>query len=90
VEVLDDQEWKVLEHFDNHKFRFAAVAVNAGVYTFGGQTAWDDDCECFKTTDDIQVLGKAEVANSANPGFQRSLMIVWFGLAVISLCEYFM
>jgi hypothetical protein len=57
VEVLSDGEWKVIESFDDHKFRFAAVSVDGLIYAFGGQAAWDDECQCFKTTDEIQILG---------------------------------
>jgi hypothetical protein len=57
VEVFQNNLWNLLDSFDNHKFRFAAVGVNGLIYAFGGQTAWDDDCECFRTTDDIQILG---------------------------------
>lgn len=57
VEVLSDDGWTVIESFDDHKFRFAAVSLDGVIYAFGGQTAWDDDCQCFKTTDDIQLLG---------------------------------
>lgn len=57
VEVLTDEGWRIIESFDDHKFRFAAVSVDGVIYAFGGQTAWDGDCQCFKTTDDIQLLG---------------------------------
>lgn len=60
VEVLEAGEWKVVDEFANHKFRFAAVGDDETgvIYAFGGQTEWDNDCECFKTTDDVQSFGE--------------------------------
>jgi hypothetical protein len=57
VESLEGDQWNLIESFDDHKFRFAAVDVDGIIYAFGGQDAWDDDCECFKTTSEIQILG---------------------------------
>ena len=67
VEVLDDGDWSVLDDFPNLKFRFAAVGVEkiGLIYAFGGQTAWDDSCKCFKTTDDVQVFGEGLGASAA-------------------------
>lgn len=81
VEVLENEQWSVLESFDDHKFRFAAVAVGPVIYTFGGQTAWNADCKCFKTTDDIQILGE-DVPSSGTvhlgaAGFHISLLTKW-------------
>jgi hypothetical protein len=39
VEVLENNQWAVIDNFDDHKFRFAAVGVNGLIYAFGGQTA---------------------------------------------------
>ena len=57
VESLEGDQWTLVEGFDDHKFRFAAVDVDGTIYAFGGQDAWDDDCECFATTAEIQILG---------------------------------
>jgi hypothetical protein len=59
VEVYETA-WKVVGNFRDHKFRFAAVGVEDRelIYTFGGQTAWDEGCKCFRTTKDILVFGE--------------------------------
>lgn len=60
VEILDhDGEWEIVSGFPNHKFRFAAISWNnTFIYAFGGQTAYDDACECFKTVNDVAVWGE--------------------------------
>lgn len=59
VEILEDgAKWEVVSGFPNHKFRFAPISWNKTlIYAFGGQTAYDNDCECFKTTNDVAVWG---------------------------------
>lgn len=90
VEVLSDGSWKVIEGFDDHKFRFAAVSVDGYIYAFGGQEAWDDDCACFKTTDEIQLLGDGVTsspttapADTGSRGQMLSILAVvaWTGVA---------
>jgi hypothetical protein len=89
VEVLSDGGWKVIESFDDHKFRFAAVNVDGLIYAFGGQAAWDDDCQCFKTTDDIQILGNgvtsAPTVTPTDGGNQGPSLIISAIAAVIGL-----
>jgi hypothetical protein len=81
VEVLSDGEWKVIEGFDDHKFRFAAVSVDGLIYAFGGQAAWDNECECFKTTDDIQLLGNgvtsAPTTAPKDDGCRGQMLSIW-------------
>ncbi|KAL3938696.1 MAG: hypothetical protein SGBAC_006451 [Bacillariaceae sp.] len=64
IEILNDGEtaWQVLEDFPEERFRFAAVGVEEDdvIYTFGGQVKFDEDCQCFKTTDKVFVYGKPE------------------------------
>lgn len=64
IEILNDGEtaWKVLKDFPEERFRFAAVGVEEDdvIYTFGGQVKFDEDCQCFKTTDKVFVYGKPE------------------------------
>jgi hypothetical protein len=87
VEVLSDGTWKKIEGFDDHKFRFAAVSVDGLIYAFGGQAAWDDECECFKTTDDIQILGEGVTSEPTtaptDDGCRGQMLSTWIvaGLA---------
>ena len=79
VESLEDDEWNLIQSFDDHKFRFAAVDVDGTIYAFGGQDGWDDDCECFATTTEIQVLGDgvtdAPAPSPTAAGFHASAML---------------
>ena len=60
VEVLDpalgtDANWIVFSDFKEDRFRFAAAAVPAlsRIYTFGGQKSFNEDCQCFATSDAV-------------------------------------
>jgi N-acetylneuraminic acid mutarotase len=54
---LADDVWTIVSGFPNHKFRFAAAAgVDGLIYAFGGQTAYDSGCQCFKTASDVQTF----------------------------------
>lgn len=60
VEIYHEgADWETLSGFPNHKFRFAAISWNKTfIYAFGGQTAYDNGCECFKTVNDVAVWGE--------------------------------
>lgn len=51
----DDAEWKIESDFIQFRFRSAvAVAEKLDtVYVFGGQLAYNADCKCYKTSNDI-------------------------------------
>ena len=55
IEILndDDSTWQVLATLPEHRFRFAAVVYKDTIYTFGGQMAFDAECNCLKTVDEI-------------------------------------
>lgn len=55
VEVLDGNKWTVLASLEEHRFRFAGVGFDATntFYTFGGQEAYQDDCQCFRASNQI-------------------------------------
>jgi hypothetical protein len=81
VQVLNDGGWSVIDGFDDHKFRFAAVSFDGLIYAFGGQAAWDDECQCFKTTDDIQLLGSgvtsAPTTAPKDDGWGGPILSIW-------------
>ncbi|KAG7341500.1 Kelch motif-containing protein [Nitzschia inconspicua] len=89
VEVLTDSGWKVIESFDDHKFRFAAVNVDGLIYAFGGQDAWDDGCQCFKTTDEIHLLGDGVTSSPtvapADGGLSGPTISLWAVSAVLGV-----
>ena len=60
-------DWTIIADFPNHKFRFAAIGltVTETIYAFGGQTEYDSECQCFKTSDEISVLKEMEEGSSA-------------------------
>ena len=55
IEVLndDDTTWQILTTLPEHRFRFAAVVYGDAIYTFGGQMAFDDACNCLKTVNEV-------------------------------------
>lgn len=55
VEQLNEanDKWDILTSLPHHRFRFAAAVYNNTVYTFGGQIAFQADCVCLKTTDEV-------------------------------------
>lgn len=57
------RNWTVLSDLPQHRFRMAAVAVDEinTVYAFGGQTGYDPDCRCFRTSDDIIVYKQTQI-----------------------------
>lgn len=82
VEVYENGEWKVISDFPNHKFRFAAAADSNGlIYAFGGQTAFDNDCQCFRTVNDVAVFGQV-VSSSAPAVFQSLVSLITVALFV--------
>lgn len=87
VEVLNhDDVWTVVKNFDDHKFRFAAAALDGVIYAFGGQDAWDDDCDCFKTTNEIQILGDGVTSAPApTPGSDASHVSAFSKMFVASV-----
>jgi N-acetylneuraminic acid mutarotase len=84
VEVFEKttNAWKVVTGFPEHKFRFAAVGVGETglIYAFGGQTAFDDDCQCFKTTDDVSMFGEG-----VSSGTIMSLSVLCSVVSVLSI-----
>jgi hypothetical protein len=72
-------EWKQASVFPNHRFRFAAVGYSGTelIYAFGGQTDYNDACECFKTTDTVTTFGNMDnvaiFGNSSTPSSSPSV-----------------
>ena len=78
VEMYDQANniWKIVSGFPDHKFRFAAAAgVDGLLYAFGGQTAHDTECQCFKTTSDVQVFGKSVGSSAASQAFSSFVVV---------------
>lgn len=72
VEVYDGRNWKVIYSLPNHKFRFAGVGVNDTIYTFGGQSAFEEGCQCYPTTKDVVAYVEVYGASGAS-----SAGLVW-------------
>ena len=55
VEVYENGEWSILSSLPEHRFRFAAIAwePSSTIYIFGGQVAYNDECQCFATTNQV-------------------------------------
>eukprot|EP00977_Amphora_coffeiformis_P021431 scaffold9322_cov168-Amphora_coffeaeformis.AAC.5 len=52
--------WETVSDLPLHRFRFPAVAEGNDIYSFGGQVAFDQECDCFDTTDTIIVYTEVE------------------------------
>ena len=48
-------KWSVVASIPNFRFRFSAAShvASGKIYTFGGQDAFDSDCNCFPTSDTV-------------------------------------
>lgn len=56
VEYFDGttNQWTEIQDLPGeNRFRFAAIAYGDTVYSFGGQLAFNDECQCFPNSDDI-------------------------------------
>ncbi|CAB9529293.1 leucine Rich Repeat [Seminavis robusta] len=55
VSVLEEMDtmWRSIDSLAVHRFRFAAAVHNDMIYSFGGQMAYDEECECLATTDEV-------------------------------------
>jgi hypothetical protein len=57
VEILhlDEGDWESLADLEFNRFRFAAASFKeeSKFYTFGGQSAYNDTCQCFDTTNEV-------------------------------------
>jgi hypothetical protein len=87
VEVYErssaQNDWKVVENFREHKFRFAAVGVEDKelIYAFGGQTAYEEGCKCFRTTKDVVVFGEGvSSGNSLSISVFTGLLVSILGM----------
>ena len=63
IEIYDPEEnqWEVLDKLPEHRFRFAAVGYDdiESIYVFGGQLAYQEDCQCFPASNEIVVLSES-------------------------------
>jgi hypothetical protein len=74
--------WEIASGFPNHKFRFAAAAgVDGLIYAFGGQSAHNTECQCFRTTKDVQVFGDPRRSHSSSPSVS---VVVTFGALIVA------
>ena len=81
VEVYHDEEWQILYSLPNHKFRFAGVSVNDTIYTFGGQSAFQEGCQCYPTTKDV--VAYVEDNGATTSGGSR-VGLLWMSVVSIS------
>lgn len=87
IEAWDGRgSWKIVSGFPNHKFRFAAAVSSAesAIYVFGGQTAYETRCECFKVTDEIAVWGEKGGASLALQSASTLLAIISSVVALVA------
>jgi hypothetical protein len=75
----DTNRWTEIQELPGkNRFRFAAIAYNGTIYSFGGQLDYNNDCNCFPNSDDI-ILYKEKfetVAASGASGIHSFCFIV--------------
>ena len=80
--VEADRTWVVAANYPYFEFRFAGVSLfqKQLVYAFGGQTAFNAECACFKTSNEIAVLGeKVSGAGTYRFSFLAGIMTFLLG-----------
>jgi hypothetical protein len=89
VEILhlDLGDWESLADLEFNRFRFAAASYKEDnkFYTFGGQSAYNDTCQCFDTTDEVVVYTEnlnAIYASSAGTATGTSSLFVILGTVI--------
>lgn len=81
VEVLnvdnDTAGWTVLADFPAHRFRAAGVAIKelSQVIIFGGQDAYSNDCQCYRTSDQIVVYEEERPSSSVPSAVPTSVPV---------------
>ena len=69
----ETDSWEVLvDDLPYHNFRFAAVGFDDidAIYAFGGQKQFSEDCQCYRTTDEIFAF--AEHGNDESGELEQS------------------
>jgi len=84
----DDSEWIHLAPHPEERFRFSGAAhpSTKTIYTFGGQEYYNENCECFRTSDKISSYTEYHVdsddgASSGSGRMSLVLSSVFTGLA---------
>ena len=87
VEVyhVDENQWQTLTNFPNHRFRWAAVGIDASntIITFGGQAPLDQSCMCLKTSGQIGYYVLNTASSSKPTSGATSVMRVVNGLMLM-------
>jgi hypothetical protein len=91
---LDLGDWESLGDLEFNRFRFAAASYKEDnkFYTFGGQSAYNETCECFDTTDEVVKYTEnldaiyGDTTNGSDPssatGEKTSLFVMLVGTAL--------
>lgn len=82
----DDAKWEVELDFAETRFRSAAAVAESTdtVYVFGGQMAYDVNCECYKTSSDIFSYRETH-AHPHSSAFGRKIVNTVIGISVASI-----
>lgn len=82
-------QWAVIADLPEHRFRFAAVVYNNTIYTFGGQSAFNASCNCYRTSSEVvaylDVTGAAAAATTTTTTGTSAASKQWNGLSVTML-----
>jgi len=85
VEYFDPRDsepmWKFETKLEEHRFRAAAVSVKStgSVYVFGGQSLYDDGCDCYPTSDTIfEYIEEVEDVSSSTKISTFGVCMIYF------------
>ena len=78
-------EWVEIEELPSHRFRFSAVSYENKIYSFGGQLAFAEDCQCFRTSDEVIVYTEVFGSDNADSGAMNQVSPLMVGSLTIAL-----
>jgi hypothetical protein len=83
VERLNDQGiWEVVASIPDSRFRFDAVSIGDKIYTFGGQSAFDKECSCYPTADEILTFTDVKADSGAATMGMAAVTFMTAGLVI--------
>lgn len=86
---VETDTWVVVEDLPGHRFRLAAVGYNNEIYSFGGQVAFEEECQCFRTSDEVTIFSEEEVIDTSDAPSGTALttnLMLLFGICGLVWC----
>jgi len=94
VEVYDEEKarWYIGSALPGPIFRFVAAAIPSedSIYVFGGQTHYDEICDCFNVSPKVYKLDDYDWSNAEVDGSGASLTVGFASAMMIAVVSLFM